>query len=91
MDSSFIAATNFNPDLLVVTRYQDCLPGNYSCDPVAWASTVAMQPDGKVLVGGIVRTEITGDYVWVHFYRPILGRFYPNPTARCSSAAISQQ
>jgi uncharacterized delta-60 repeat protein len=76
MDSSFVAATNFNPDLLAVTRYEDCLPGNYSCDPVAWASTVATQADGKVLVGGIVRTEITGDEVWVHFYRPVLGRFY---------------
>src|SRR4030095_15943037 len=69
-DTTFIAATNFHPDLLAVNRYEDCPGGTYGCYALAWASTVAVQADGKVLIGGVVLTEVSGDEFHEYYYSP---------------------
>jgi uncharacterized delta-60 repeat protein len=81
LDSSFLAATNFNPDLLAVTRHEDCLSSVYTCIPTAYPIVVAVQADGKVIVGGYVQTEVTGEDVLDTYYHAILGRFYADGSA----------
>jgi len=73
-DETFTAATNFNPQLLAVKHFDDCFSGN--CDLFAWATAAAVQADGKVLVGGVVRTEFLYGDEYLHYDRAILGRFY---------------
>jgi len=85
-DETFIAATNFNPDLLAVKHYDDCFSGN--CDLFAWASTVAVLADGKVLIGGTVLTEVLYGDEYLHYYRAILGRFYADGSLDTNFAPV---
>jgi uncharacterized delta-60 repeat protein len=55
----------------------DCLPG-YGCWQSVEATSVLVQPDGKVLVGGQVWTTIYGDEWSYDVVRPFLGRFETN-------------
>jgi uncharacterized delta-60 repeat protein len=87
-DETFIAATNFNPDLLALRRNDDCPAGSYGCDPVARAFTVAVQADGKVLIGGVMLTIVYYEDVTYYYYRAILGRFYADGSLDTNFAPV---
>jgi uncharacterized delta-60 repeat protein len=87
-DETFIAATNFNPDLLALRRNDDCPAGSYGCDPVARAFTVAVQADGKVLIGGVMLTIVYYQDVTYYYYRAILGRFYADGSLDTNFAPV---
>ena len=55
----------------------DCVP-NYGCSQWVEATSVLIQPDSKVLVGGHARTTVYGDEWSYEVIRPFLGRFETN-------------
>jgi uncharacterized delta-60 repeat protein len=51
LDSTFVPDTNFNPGFGVIHYHQDCGVPPYQCYDIAYATAIAVQSDGKVLVG----------------------------------------
>jgi uncharacterized delta-60 repeat protein len=76
-DGSF--DSSFLPDLTPFIQPGDCLPNN-GCWQGVEATTLLLQPDGKVLVGGHARTTVYGDEWYYEVIRPFLGRFETNGT-----------
>ncbi len=68
---------SFQPYLWPFVQPGDCLP-NYGCWQSVEATSVLVQPDGKVLVGGKAWTTIYGDEWSYDVVRPFLGRFETN-------------
>jgi uncharacterized delta-60 repeat protein len=69
--------TGFQPDLWPFVQPGDCLPG-YGCWQSVEATSVLVQPDGKVLVGGQAWTTVYGDEWSYDILRSFLGRFNTN-------------
>ncbi|MCW5555255.1 MAG: hypothetical protein KIS67_24225 [Verrucomicrobiae bacterium] len=69
--------SGFWPDLWPFVQPGDCLP-NYGCWQSVEATSVLVQPDGKVLVGGHAWTTVYGDEWSYDVLRPFLGRFETN-------------
>ena len=68
---------SFQPYLWPFVQPGDCMP-NYGCWQSVEATSVLVQPDGKVLVGGKAWTTIYGDEWSYDVVRPFLGRFETN-------------
>ena len=68
---------SFQPYLSSFVQPSDCVPG-YGCWQWIEVSSVLVQPDGKVLVGGQVWTTVYGDEWSYDILRPFLGRFETN-------------
>jgi len=89
-DETFIAATNFNPDLLALRRYDNCAAaGQSGCAVTAYATAVAVQADGKVLIGGSVQTVVVDEAAgYIYYYSPVLGRFYADGSLDTNFAPV---
>lgn len=68
---------SFQPSLWPFVQPGDCVP-NYGCWQSVEATSVLLQPDGKVLVGGNAWTTVYGDEFSYDILRPFLGRFETN-------------
>jgi len=69
--------TSFQAYLWPFVQPGDCVP-SYGCWQWVEATSVLVQPDGKVLIGGHVWTTVYGDEWSYDILRPFLGRFEIN-------------
>jgi uncharacterized delta-60 repeat protein len=69
--------SSFQPNLWQFVEPGDCVPG-YGCWQSVEATSILVQPDGRVLVGGQAWTEIYGDEFSYSLVRPFLARFNTN-------------
>ncbi len=75
LDDSFIPASSFKPDLLEWPM-SDCPEGPFFCQPNPIPVSVAVQPDGKMLIGGYNSVLVSGDSIYVQMTTAFLRRFH---------------
>jgi uncharacterized delta-60 repeat protein len=90
-DSTFIS-DSFNPDLAFVIQNDDCPGGNdYQCIQSYAASTLLVQYDGKVLIGGYsstyVRDLLSGEEVFTK-YRSFVARVHADGSRDINFAPV---
>jgi uncharacterized delta-60 repeat protein len=77
LDAVFVSSTNFHPDLAFVIQAGDCRGGpDFECSQSLVVSTVLVQADGRVFVGGYSATvdvDLTDNHPF-NSYRSFLAR-----------------
>ncbi|MEN9674804.1 MAG: hypothetical protein RIS76_700 [Verrucomicrobiota bacterium] len=89
-DDTFIPASRFKPDLLEWPM-SDCPEGPFFCQPNPVPVSVAVQPDGKVLMGGNNSVEVTGDSLYVQMTTAFLRRFHADGSLDAGFLPLSFQ
>lgn len=74
-DDTFSPTSSFKPDLREWPM-SDCPEGQFFCQPYPVPVSVAVQSDGKMLLGGYNSVEVLGDSLYVRMTTAFLRRFH---------------